>query len=71
MIINRTKYKKLRGVMTSKKKRILILILTVCVHKREKEQPPLSRITPFTEVPKRQLLMKVFFMFQFNCCPIV
>ena len=65
-----SKVKKLLGVHIDYKLEFDTHVETIC-KKAHRKLNALSRITNYMELPKRRILMNVFFKTQFNYCPVI
>ena len=65
-----SKLKNLLGVHIDYKLKFDINVETIC-KKARRNLSTLSRIRNYMELPKRGILMSVFFKAQFNYCPII
>ena len=65
-----SKVKKLLGVHIDYKLKFDTHVETIC-KKAHRKLNALSRITNYMELPKRRILMNVFFKAQFNYCPVI
>ena len=69
-VIRNSNSKKLLGVIFDNKLKFEKHVITI-YQRANRKLNVLARLTPYMELGKRCMLMKVFFISQFNYCPVV
>ena len=69
-IIRNSHLKNLSGVNFDNKLKIEKYIITIC-QRTNKILHALARMNRYVKLGKRWMLIKTFFSFQFNCCPVI
>ena len=68
--IRNSNSKKLLGVTFDNNLKFEKHIITIC-QRANRKLNALARLTPYTELGKRRMLVNVFFISQFNYCPVI
>ena len=69
-VISNSNSKKLLGVSFDNNLKFEKYIITICQRAKRKLNV-LARLTPYMKLGKRRMLMNVFFISQFNYCPVI